>query len=252
MSSGMGPGAGSGTGLGMGAAPEPAELLPLLAQLQLTDSGFPSGRYTLSHGLEGYVQLGIVGIGDLRELLTDLLYHAIGPADAAALALAHRAAGAEDWDRLVAVDRRLHAIKLSREQRVATVRTGRQVLDTAAVAFPVPQAARLAELVATRAAPGTHPVVTGTLYAGLGVPVAHAVAADLYAFAASWTAAAVRLGRTDFRRAQELLGEVRPDLARVALLALAAEDPRDLHASAPLADVVAAGHERAAARLFVT
>lgn len=236
----------------MNAASDTGGLDPLLAQFQLTDSGFPSGMYTLSHGLEGYVQLGIIGPGNLRELLVDLLYGSVGPGDGAALALAHRAAAAGDWDRLVRVDRRLHAIKLNREQRTASTRTGRQVLDTAAFAFPVPEAARLAELVTARSTPGNHAVVVGALYAGLGVPVAHAVAADLYAFAASWTAAAVRLARTDFRRAQGLLREIRPDLARVARTALTAEDPRDLHASVPVADVVSAAHERAGARLFVT
>ncbi|GAA2723020.1 urease accessory protein UreF [Actinocorallia aurantiaca] len=227
-------------------------LAPLLAQFQLTDSGFPSGMYTLSHGLEGYVQLRITGPETLRELLTDLLHHAVGPADAAALVLAHRAAAEGDWDRLVQVDRRLHAIKLSREQRTASVRTGRQVLDTAAFAFPVPEAARLAELVKEKSTPGNHAVVVGAIYAGLGVPVEQAVAGDLYAFAASWTAAAVRLARTDFRRAQALLREIRPDLVEAARTALAAEDPRDLHGSVPVADVVSAAHERAEARLFVT
>ncbi|MGI5207591.1 urease accessory protein UreF [Spirillospora sp. CA-108201] len=236
----------------MSARPGTADLDPLLAQLQLTDSGFPSGMYTLSHGLEGYVQLRITGPETLRELLTDLLYNAVGPADATALALAHRAARAADWDGLVRVDRRLHAIKLNREQRGASARTGRQVLDTAAFAFPVPETARLAGLVADRTTPGNHAVVVGALYAGLGVPVAQAVAADLYAFAASWTAAAVRLARTDFRRAQRLLCEVRPDLARVARSALAARDPRELHGSVPVADVVSAAHERAEARMFVT
>ncbi|ROO85524.1 urease accessory protein [Actinocorallia herbida] len=228
------------------------DLGPLLAQFQLTDSGFPSGMYTLSHGLEGYAQLKLVGPDDLGALLTDLLYHSVGPGDATALVLAHRAVRAGDWDRLAEVDHRLHAIKLSREQRTASVRTGRQVLDTAASAFPIPEAARLAGLVADRATPGTHAVVVGALYAGLGVSVERAVAGDLYAFAASWAAAAVRLARTDFRRAQALLCEVRPDLEAVARMALAAEDPGDVHGSVPIADTVAAAHERATARLFVT
>lgn len=229
-----------------------ADLGALLAQLQLTDSAFPSGRYTLSHGLEGYVQLGLAGPENLRELLTDLLRNAVGPGDAAALALAHRAAAARDWERLAGVDRRLEAIKLSREQRAASVRTGRQVLDTAVFAFPTPPAVRLAELVEDKATPGNHAVVAGVLHAGLGVPVAHAVAAELHAFAVGWTTAAVRLGCSDFRRAQRLLHQVRPDLIRAAHTALAAEDPRDLHASAPAADIAAAAHERAAARLFAT
>ncbi|MFI9552058.1 urease accessory protein UreF [Nonomuraea endophytica] len=225
------------------------DLGALLAQLQLTDSGFPSGMYTLSHGLEGYTQLGPVG---LRELLADLLHNMVGPGDATALVLAHRAVRAGDWARLAEVDHRLHATKLVREQRTASVRTGRQVLDTAAYAFPIPAAARLAELVAGRATPGNHAVVVGALYAGLGVGEVRAVAGDLYAFAASYVTAAVRLGCTDFRRAQALLRAVRPDLEVVARAALGAEDPRDLHSSVPVADTVAAGHQRAQARLFIT
>lgn len=232
-------------------AAETGGLERLLAQLQLTDSGFPSGLYTLSHGLEGYVQLRLIEPEDLRDLVRDLV-RAAGTADAAALALAHRAVAADDWDRLVETDRRLHSIKLNREQRTASVRTGRQVLDTAGPAFGSVPAARLARLVADGAAPGNHAVVVGAVHAGLGVPVRDAVASDLYAFAASCAAAAVRLGRIDFRRAQALLRDVRPDLVRAAGTALAARDPRDLHSSVPVADAVSAVHERAEARLFIT
>ncbi|MFI0481398.1 urease accessory protein UreF [Actinomadura sp. 9N215] len=232
-------------------APETSDLGPLLAQLQLTDSGFPSGLYTLSHGLEGYVQLGLAEAEDLAALVSGLV-RAAGTADAAALALAHRAVSADEWDRVVETDRRLHAMKLNQEQRTASVRTGRQVLDSAGAAFASAPAARLGRLVADRATPGNHAVVVGAVHAGLGVPVRHAVASDLYAFAAGCAAASVRLGRIDFRRAQGLLREVRPEVVRAAGAALAVRDPRDLHASTPAADAVAAAHERAEARLFVT
>jgi len=227
------------------------ELEALLAQLQLTDSGFPSGLYTLSHGLEGYFQLRAVGADDLRALVSDLV-GAMGTADTAALVLTHRAVSDGDWDRLVETDRRLHAIKLNREQRTASVRTGKQVLETAAHAFDSAPAARLAGLVAQRVTPGNHAVVVGAVHAGLGVPVRHAAASDLFAFAASCAAASVRLGRIDFRRAQSLLREIRPDLVRATGVALAVRDPRDLHSSVPAADAVSAVHERAEARLFVT
>ncbi|MEV0595603.1 urease accessory protein UreF [Nonomuraea cavernae] len=240
-------------------------LEPLFAQFQLTDSGFPSGLYTLSHGLEGYVQEGLIGSGEpsarrptdpltdpLTDLLTDLLENSVGPGDATALVLAHRAVKSGDWDRVVEVDRRLHAIKLAREPRTASTRTGKQVLATAVSALGSATAARLADLVACEVTPGNHAVVIGVVHAGGGVPVTNAVAGDLHAFAASFTAAAVRLGRTDFRRAQAILREVRPVLARVARAALDADDPRDVHGCVPVADTVSAAHERAPARLFIT
>ncbi|MEV8631830.1 urease accessory UreF family protein [Streptosporangium sp. NPDC051023] len=252
-------------------------LASLLAQLQLTDSAFPSGLYTLSHGLEGYVQSGLAGPADLPGLLADLLRHSVGPGDATALVLAHRAVTEEDWDLLVAADRRLHAIKLNRELRVAATRTGRQVLETAVRVFgrpgpdgrsavpgrflspgrPVAPGRRaslekLASLVRDRVTPGNHAVVVGAVHAVLGVPEAQAVTGDLFAFASSWTGAAVRLGRVDFRQAQEILYGAHPEIARAAATALAARSPDDIHGSVPLADTVSAAHERAPARLFTT
>ncbi|MDF5756120.1 urease accessory UreF family protein [Spongiactinospora sp. TRM90649] len=220
-----------------------------LAALQLTDSAFPSGLYTLSHGLEGYLRSGDT---DVAGLLADLLTHSAGPGDGAALALTHRAVTADDWDTVAEVDKRLHAMKLNREVRAAAVRTGRQVLQTAALVFGHPAIGRLAELVERGDAPGNHAVVVGTVHAALGVPVADAVTCDLYAFAASLTGAAVRLGALDFRQAQAVLHGAAPAIRRAADLALAARGPRDLHASALMADTVAAGHERAEARLFTT
>ncbi|MGW5156353.1 urease accessory protein UreF [Nonomuraea wenchangensis] len=223
--------------------------MSLLAQLQLADSAFPGGLYTLSHGLEAYAQAGPV---DVAALLEDVLLHAAGPGDATALALAHRAVRGDDWDTVVAVDRRLHAIKLNRELRAAATRTGNQVLRTAATVFATPELLRLAELVATGATPGNHAVVLGTAYAGLGVPEDGAVTGDLYAFAASWVSAAVRLRRLDFRQAQATLYGAGDTIERAAAAALAARGPLDLHAATPIADTMSCAHERAPARLFTT
>ena len=72
------------------------ELGQLLVSLQLSDSAFPSGFYTMSHGLEGLRQAGVVEPGDVGPLLDDLLVSTVGPGDATALALAHAAAVAAD------------------------------------------------------------------------------------------------------------------------------------------------------------
>ena len=64
---------------------------PLLLTLQLTDSSFPSGLYTLSHGLEGLVQRGEVDAATVAPVLHGMLRHSVGPGDATALALAWRA-----------------------------------------------------------------------------------------------------------------------------------------------------------------
>ncbi|MFJ4332324.1 MULTISPECIES: urease accessory protein UreF [unclassified Streptomyces] len=223
----------------------------LLVSLQLTDSAFPSGFYTLSHGLEGFAQQGAVGPDSLAALLHDVLRHGVGPADATALALAHRAAAAGDWDAVTATDRRLYATKLGRETRQAATRTGRQLLDLAAEVFGAPGVVRHHREVTARRAPGTQAVAAGVVYAATGVPVRQAVAADLFAFCASFAGAALRLRLTDHRLAQRLLRQAAPVIEETTHEALA-RGLDDLGATTFAVDVMSARHERAEARLFAS
>jgi urease accessory protein len=227
------------------------DLDALLVSLQLTDSAFPSGMYTLSHGLEGYAQAKAVDQDTMPVLLADLLRHSVGPADATALALAHRAAGRGDWDAVVETDERLHATKLNRELRLASTRTGRQMLDTARIALGGEALERYADLVTAKRTPGCQAVAAGVVYAVNGVPAEQAVASDLFAFCVSFTGAALRLRLTDHRRAQVTLRELAPLIQEVAAAALRRE-LADLGGCVPVADVMCGRHERAEARMFAT
>ncbi|OIV37164.1 urease accessory protein [Mangrovactinospora gilvigrisea] len=220
----------------------------LLAVLQLTDSAFPSGMYTLSHSLEGYQQARAVTPATLPALLAGILSAGAGPSDATAVALAHRACTAGDWPAVAAVDRRLHATKLGREARQATVRTGRQLLDLTREIHRTPELETLAGLDGVRPC---RPVVAAVAHAALGVPVEHAVAAELFGLAASLAGAALRLRLTDHRRAQLLLRRLAPAIERATADALA-RDLADLGGCTPLADLMGARHERAEARLFAS
>ena len=82
------------------------------------------------------------------------------------------------------------------------MRTGRALLSTATAAFGGAAMLDYAERVGEGRAPGNHAVVLGLLSARLGVPRLEAVVGELYAFSASWVAAAVRLAVTDHRTAQ--------------------------------------------------
>lgn len=226
-------------------------LAPALVTWQLADSAFPSGAYTLSHGLEGYAQERAIAPEQVPALLRDLLLHAIGPADGTALALAHRGALAGDWELVREADERLHASKLTRESRQASLRIGRQLLPLCREVFPSPQLDRLAQLVAERATPGTQAVVTGVAYAGAGVEAQEAVAADLFAFCSSFAGAALRLRLADHRSAQTLLREVAPAIEQATAAALERR-LEDVGGCAPLADVMGARHETAEAKLFAS
>jgi len=228
------------------------DLGQLLGSLQLTDSAFPSGLYTMSHGLEGFRQAGLVTADDVAPLLADLLVASVGPGDATALARAHDAASAGDWAAVAHVDRLLFASKLNAEMRTASVRSGRQLVGLAAELLADDDGvAAYAGRFTAREVPGCQPVVSAVCYAAAGVSCARAVASDLFAFAGSFVGAALRLRLTDHRRAQVVLRGIAPTIEAVTADAVA-RPLDDLGGYAPMADIASAGHERADGRLFTS
>jgi urease accessory protein len=228
-------------------------LASFLSALQLSDSAFPSGRYTLSYGLEAFAQSGELGMpvrrSTLIALLSDSIRFGVAPSDGVALACAHRAP--DDVDLVTQADERLTAVKIAREARESSRRTGRALLDTAIAVFDAPSAVRLAERVRGGRSPGNHAVVFGVLSAALGVSRAEAVAAELFAFSAAWASAAVRLGLIDHRAAQAVLNCVRPVTAAAALEA-ADGQVAQIRSCTPLLDVMSMRHEQAGLRLFAS
>lgn len=228
-----------------------SEVRQLLSSLQFSDSAFPSGFYTMSHGLEGFSQAKLVARGGLPELLADLLTHSVGPGDATALATAHRAAAAGNWSLVQEIDQRLFASKLNAEMRKASVRSGHQLADLASEVLGGDALTDFGARVKARSTPGCQPVVSAVVYAASGVGTELAVASDLFAFAVSFVGAGLRMRLTDHRDAQVILHGTAPVIERVAADALA-RGIEDIGGCAPLADIMSAQHERAEARLFAS
>jgi urease accessory protein len=227
-------------------------LLPFLGSLQLNDSAFPSGLYTLSHGLEAYAQAGLLrGRDALQALIADLLRGGVASADGVALVNAHRAVVDGAAELAAEADLRLSAVKLAREARVASERTGKQFLSLASTLFEHPILAEHAQRVKDGDLPGNHAVALGLAQAVLGISREHALAGELFAFAAGCVGAAIRLSLIDHREAQRLLHALKPVIAS----AVAENSGRGVHEIAstlPLADALAMNHERAEMRLFIS
>ncbi len=227
------------------------DLFPFLGSLQLADSAFPSGLYTLSHGLEAYAQAGLLRGDGLEGLVGDLLRFGVGPADGVALVNAHRALTAGDPGLAAEADLRLGATKLTREARETSARTGKQLIKLASSLFDHPLLSHHAERVGRGELPGNHAVALGLAEAALGVSREHALAGELYTFCAGCVSAAIRLALIDHRMAQRLLHALKPTISEVVGENLE-KGVREIASSLPLADVMAMHHERADVRLFMS
>lgn len=227
------------------------DILPFLSSLQLADSFFPGGLYTLSHGLETFVQEALVKPETLADLLCDYLHYSLGPADGIALACAHQAHEEGLLTLATQADYRLSAVKLPREARESSVRVGRQLLLINNQVFQDPILREYQQLVERGEALANHAIVLGLTLAALSVSREHAVAGELYTFTAHAIAAAVRMVVIDHRVAQSILHQLKPVIAEVAR-ETCARGLADIGGCAPLIDSMTMRHEQAEIRLFMS
>lgn len=224
-------------------------LSAFLSSLQVTDSFFPSGLFTLSHGIESFAQAGLLTPQSLASIVADLIRSSVGPSDAAGLAIAMRAAADSDLSTVARVDQRLTAIKITREPRETSIRLGRQLLALSRDVFESVLARDYLALVESRGAPGNQAVALALLKETLGIPVEAAVAGELYSFAASCVGAAVRMSEIDHRNAQRILLLLQPSIEAATADALT-RGLGEVGGSAPFVELMSMRHEEAELRLF--
>jgi urease accessory protein len=220
----------------------------LVALLQLVDSGFPSGAYTLSHGLESLVADGLVPHADaLVEVLGTQLRSRLAYADLPATAGATDA----DLERVVAIDRALSASKLATEERRGSTRVGRRIVDEVSRLVADGRLAAFAGAIDAGRTPGTSAVAFGLAASAMGVGARDAVIGAASTFVLGQAAAAVRLGLVGHREAQLAIRRSAPAIADSIEVALG-RDPLDPRPCAPGIDIAMARHETASVRMFAS
>jgi urease accessory protein len=221
----------------------------LLATLQLGDSLFPSGGFTLSHGLETLAERGLVSdAASLREWIATTLRWQVAPSDGVAAAAAW-AAGA-DLAHVAEIDRCLYATKLAREPRESSERTGRQMLSTLTLLAGGPLTAYRREVLAGRA-PGLQPIVLGLACRALGIGQRETVLLLLHLYVAGCLGAALRLLDVDDVQVQQIRLSLASTLSAAAHESLAIPW-KEMYACAVHTELMTMMHERATMRLFAS
>lgn len=221
----------------------------LLIALQLGDSLFPSGGFTLSHGLETLAERRLVhDAPTIQAWLTTSVRWQVGPTDAVAAA-AVWAAG-DDLELVAQIDRRLLSTKLAREPRQASERTGRQLLSTLTAIAGGALARYRREALGGRT-PGLYPVVLGLAGRQLGLSQRETVLLLLHMHVAGCLGAALRLVDVDDVQTQQIRFALAPILSAAADEALAVPW-KEMYACAVQTELMTMMHETAITRLFAS
>ena len=208
---------------------------------QLADSAFPTGGFAHSWGLEAAWQAGELDAESLPDVLRQLLWQT-GHGTLPLVTTAYRSP-----DRLEALDARAQAFLTNPVANRASRVQGRAFLTTCSRIWP---SDALVELEGrARALGGHYGPLSGATLAALDVPLPTAQRLILYQTCRGALAAAVRLGIVGSYLAQRLQHDCVDELDSV-LAACESLGETDLAQTAPLLDLMQAGHDRLYSRLF--
>jgi urease accessory protein len=217
--------------------------------MQLADSFFPSGAFGMSAGLEALVRSRRVKDGrGVLEFIRRQLHFQLTPCDCAVMLSVMSAAKRNDLQRAIAADNAYFSMKLVREARTASTRSGRQVLSCVLYIMPNKFARRFHSSVESGRSPGTQPACLAVAADSLAIPEKSAVRMMLYSYCVSITGSAIRLGLLQHLEAQRILTKLRADIDSVN----AEADFEHLWQLCPLVEILQTQHERDDLRMFIT
>lgn len=228
---------------------QPTTVKQKLVLMQLSDSFFPSGSYTLSHGLESLINLGkIKQPEDLIIFLQLLLANKIASSDLVALIHAHGASASHNLEAIRQADSQLFALNAIAITRKTQRQSGRALLMVARSTW---QHEQLEILAGDRQFNFLHPVVFGVVGNIAGLSVTDTVLAFLHGLVTGILGAAIRLGILGHVQAQQILQQLAPDIEAACDYSFSLK-LEQMWSCTPMIDLAQMCHSKLSTRLFAS
>ena len=226
-----------------------------LSALQLADSFFPTGMYTMSNGLEALLYSNKAKLNnpkELSEMIRSYLHYQIGPADCTALGNSYDFAERKDLEGLIEIDRLVFAMKLIKEIREASTRSGSQLIRCLS-SFLINNEVlnKFNESTRKGLANGVYPVALAIACKALSIPKTTAGGVLLYGFTVSMVGAALRLGMLQHYDGQKIIHELKPDISKI-VESFIGRPITSMWQFAPAIDILQVKHERMNSKMFIT
>ncbi len=215
--------------------------------MQLADSFFPSGMFGLSGGLESFFKTGRIKNKDgvLRFIRQQIKFQIV-PCDCSVLAIVMKAARKGNVAAAMEADNRYHSMKLVKEIRMASTRSGRQLLGTLKHMTNNRFVKKFYVKVEKKQSPGTYPACLAVAAHALMIPEKSAHRMLLYSYCVSIVGSAVRLGIISHIEGQSILTQLATDVNSAEI------NVSELWQLAPLPEIMQMQHEQDDLRMFIT
>ncbi len=265
---------------------DPNTIKQKLTLMQLSDSFFPSGSYTLSHGLESLIQSNLIQQPeDFVVFVRILLHNKIGTCDLVALMHSYQGSAANDLVRVRQADAQLFAQTAIAISRQTQRQSGRALLMVAQSTWQDEQLEILSAEGGHRQAPHRkafpcayrrrgvfppfqggepvtknriannfnclHPIVFGVVGSIAGLSFIDTALAFLHGFVTGLLGAAIRLGILGHLQAQQISLDLAADIEMV-LLTASSMDLNQMYSCTPTIDLAQMRHAQLNTRLFAS
>ncbi len=228
------------------------ELKKLLFLLQVANSSFPTGAFNHSYGFETLIDRGVISNAETLDIACrDWLLYGVAPVDGAAVVSAHRAASAGDLDQLVELDNLVGALKLAREIREASYKTGRAFMRAALEVFQPSRMATYAQAVKEGNCEGHQAVAFGVAATCFEIPEVETVLVFLQSVLTNLVGVAARLIALGQVEAQRIIAKAKPLLIQAVKVAKSRK-PEEFGTMTAALDIAAMHHERLYSRLCMS
>ncbi|MGD1834110.1 MAG: urease accessory protein UreF [Nitrososphaeraceae archaeon] len=221
--------------------------------LQLSDSFFPTGMYTTSNGLETlFYKKKVTGKKTLYEFLKTSLTSQIGPADLVALSNAYINAEKKDINNIIEIDTYLFSLKIIKEIRDASVRSGKQMLRCLNEFILDNKILHdYYNAITNKNTPGCFPISLAVGCNALGIKREKACIILLYGFSVSVIGAALRLGMIQHIEGQQIIHQIKPIFLDI-LENNIDRSTTNMWQFSPGIDLIQIEHEKMDSKMFIT
>jgi urease accessory protein len=223
-----------------------------ISVLQLSDSFFPTGLYATSSGLEALSQTRKLKSKNIFQFIAIQLQQVMGPSDCTAMGFAYESCKKKDIVELLRADESLYYMKLIEETRIASTRSGNQLLKCVSTFITNNKMLKEYQIAINKGkATGVYAVSFGVVTSSLNIPKKKAGMMLLYGWAVSIIGAALRLGILQHFEGQKIIHELGPNILQ-AVLENVDRPISGMWQFAPSLDILQMKHEALISKMFIT
>jgi urease accessory protein len=224
----------------------------LLTVLQIANASFPTGSFSHSYGFETWLHDRVIDTpAHAEQRCRDWLRYGVATGDGVAVALSFRKTLYDGMEGILPLNATVGALKLSRETREASQKTGAAFLAACRDVFKIAEIDRLEAMMRENRTPAHHAVVYGVAAAGLGFSESQAIETFLWSSFSSLVSVVGRLlplGQVDVQR---IIAAAAPLVEQCADIARGRDESTMSSLYASL-DAASMRHERLGTRLCIS